>query len=319
MVALIFGVAAAPILSGTAFAQSEGTTEAEKLKKEQRSDESKKEKAQQREAAEKKKQASKDKKQQRESSMEHNDFKRAVSDKKSEISKEERKAIFEKKRAQMMQKYSEDKKQKLQVKLDAMKQKQQVKLDLNTSTGNDNGINSDNINDIVYKLESICQSSTDEQNKFYSTHAEYDQEILMSICGIENKDDRFNKFFEHMDDLYRKDVTSTPQGFADMSIEERQSMIQKIRDERKIQRATQQDMSIEEKQASLEKIKQKMQDRRDSYVSPTKQISLGVNPTDVVCAEDKKLVIKVSSGMPTCLNPGSAILLIDKGIVTYPK
>lgn len=58
MAALIFGVAVAPVISGTAIAQSEDPKYTEKEKKQQRSDESKERKVQQNAQAEERKQAS---------------------------------------------------------------------------------------------------------------------------------------------------------------------------------------------------------------------------------------------------------------------
>ncbi len=226
---------------------------------------------------------------------------------------EKRDAALKEKKAQLKEKFAnmpEEKKQALKGKLDAMKQKLQAKLDLNKDLL---------FKEVVYKLESVCQSSEDAQNEFYSTHAEYDQELLMEICAIDDKDSRVNKLFEQMDDIYKNFVTNTPRGFADMTLEERQLEVQKMRDERKLEREHRQNMSIEEKQAYHDNIREKIQEKRATYVSPRNQVVLGSDPTEIVCDEGKELVLKVSNGMPKCLGPGAVTILMDRGFIAYPE
>ena len=40
---------------------------------------------------------------------------------------------------------------------------------------------------------------------------------------------------------------------------------------------------------------------------------------EIVCDENRELVVKVSTGLPTCLKSDTALVLLDRGIVTYPE
>jgi len=46
---------------------------------------------------------------------------------------------------------------------------------------------------------------------------------------------------------------------------------------------------------------------------------MGLDHIEITCAEEKELVIKVSNGKPICMMYDTAITLIDRGIVSYPK
>ena len=252
MAVLIFGVAASPVLSnGLVFAQSEEKY-TDKEKKEQRSDEAKQQRIETQDKKPQQTQTPKDKKEQRvESSKDKKETsvdKKEISKDKREISKdkkEQRRANFEEKKAHYMEKFSKfsaEKKQKMQDRLDAMIEKRDIS----------------------------------NQNIIKERHSS-------------------------------------------LTIQERQAEIDKIREERKLEREAQVNMTMEEKQASLAKLKEKMQERRALYASPSEQMSLGLAPHDVICAEDREKVIRVSNGMPTCLVYDTAVLLIDRGLVTYPE
>ena len=49
------------------------------------------------------------------------------------------------------------------------------------------------------------------------------------------------------------------------------------------------------------------------FPPPLKQISQGVDPSNVTCTEGKELVLKQSNGLPACLNPSSVEKLIMRG------
>ena len=49
------------------------------------------------------------------------------------------------------------------------------------------------------------------------------------------------------------------------------------------------------------------------FPPPLKQISQGVDPSNVTCTEGKELVLKQSNGLPACLNPHSVEKLIMRG------
>jgi len=49
------------------------------------------------------------------------------------------------------------------------------------------------------------------------------------------------------------------------------------------------------------------------FPPPLKQISQGVDPSNVTCTEGKELVLKQSNGLPACLNPSSVEKLIARG------
>lgn len=49
------------------------------------------------------------------------------------------------------------------------------------------------------------------------------------------------------------------------------------------------------------------------FPPPLKQISQGVEPSNVTCTEGKELVLKQSNGFPACVNPSSVEKLITRG------
>ena len=49
------------------------------------------------------------------------------------------------------------------------------------------------------------------------------------------------------------------------------------------------------------------------FPPPLKQISEGINPSNVTCTEGKELVLKQSNGLPACINPSSVEKLIARG------
>jgi carboxymethylenebutenolidase len=49
------------------------------------------------------------------------------------------------------------------------------------------------------------------------------------------------------------------------------------------------------------------------FPSPLKQIKDGVNPSQVTCTEGLELVLKQSTGQPSCLKPSSVAKLIERG------
>ena len=119
-------------------------------------------------------------------------------------------------------------------------------------------------------------------------------------------------------DAMKEKRTAHKERFADMSPEERKDQIQKIREERRAEREARQNMTPEERQAYIDELRNKAREHRESRVSPYEQMGLGLDPTDIVCAEGKELVIKVSNGLPRCLGPDATVILIDRGVVAYP-
>ena len=77
-------------------------------------------------------------------------------------------------------------------------------------------------------------------------------------------------------------------------------------------------MTTEEKQAYLEDRREKAKEARANSVSLYQQMALGADSQDIVCPEEKELVIKVSNGLPKCLSSNAALMLIDRGVVAYP-
>jgi len=100
-----------------------------------------------------------------------------------------------------------------------------------------------------------------------------------------------------------------------MTIEEKESEIQKIREEQKAKRDARQNMTVEQRLAHIDELREKMQER--TSVSPYNQIALGLNAEDIICSEEKELVIKVSNGMPICMKHNTAFILLEIGIVEY--
>jgi len=106
---------------------------------------------------------------------------------------------------------------------------------------------------------------------------------------------------------------------ADMTTEERESEVQNIREERKAEREASKNMTTEERQAHINELRDNAREARESRVSPYEQMSMGLDTTEIVCAEGLELVIKISNGLPRCLNPDTVVMLLDRGIVSYPE
>ena len=111
---------------------------------------------------------------------------------------------------------------------------------------------------------------------------------------------------------------SSRERFADMSSEERQTEIQQIREDRKAVREARQNMTDEERQADSDDRREKARESRANNVSIYQQMALGADNQDIVCPEEKELVIKVSNGSPKCLGSNAVLMLIDRGVVAYP-
>ena len=107
--------------------------------------------------------------------------------------------------------------------------------------------------------------------------------------------------------------------FADMTPEERQTAIQEIRDKRSAERDARQNMTTEERQALIDTRIAEVKEKRENYVSPRAQIGLGLAPEDIICAEGKELVVRVSNGMPMCFGSDAVLVLMDRGIIAYPE
>lgn len=107
--------------------------------------------------------------------------------------------------------------------------------------------------------------------------------------------------------------------FEEMSKEDKKAKLQEIREKRSANREAQKNMSPDDKQAFLDQRLAEIKEKRATYVSPRDQVVLGSDPTEIMCGEGKELVIKVSNGMPKCLGLDTVIILMDRGIITYPE
>lgn len=204
-----------------------------------------------------------------------------------------------------------------------------------------------NYSDLQYKLDNYCDMTAQEKRQFHNdypqlkmsdpncgpsdhtkghdkTHRDIKEHRSQLIEKFSNfSEERKQKMQDRLDAMKEKrgvqNQNTIKERFSGLTAQEKQAEIDKIREERKLERESQKNMTMEEKQASLAKLKEKMQERRESHVSPFEQMSLGFTPHDVMCAEDRELVIRVSSGMPTCLSYDTAVLLINRGLVTFSE
>lgn len=113
--------------------------------------------------------------------------------------------------------------------------------------------------------------------------------------------------------------TQSHANFMGLSDEDRQSKLGEIREKRLELREARMNMTPEERQALFDENKERLMEVRENYVSPRLQFGFGVPTDEVICVEGKELVIRVSNGMPTCLSSDGVVLLMDRGIVTYPE
>ncbi len=114
-------------------------------------------------------------------------------------------------------------------------------------------------------------------------------------------------------------ITDQRKSIEDMSDEDRQNKIQEIREQKKLEREERQNMTAEQRQALIEQRIAEFKEKKENYVSPRNQIGLGLSPDEIICSDDKELVIKSSDGMPRCLGADAVIVLMDRGIVAYPE
>ncbi len=115
-----------------------------------------------------------------------------------------------------------------------------------------------------------------------------------------------------------RNSTQTHANFMNLGEEDRQSTLDEIRENRLAQREARNDMTPEDRQVIVQE-KKAMMEQRENYVTPRNQISLGVPIDEIICVDGKELVVRVTSGMPICLSSDAVILLMDRGIVTYPE
>ena len=108
-------------------------------------------------------------------------------------------------------------------------------------------------------------------------------------------------------------------GFADLSEEDKEAKLQEIKDKRDAEREARQNMTSEERQALHDERIAAMKEKRENYVSPRDQVGLGLAPKDIMCGDDKELVIRVSNGMPLCIGSDAVLILMDRGIIAYPE
>ncbi len=146
------------------------------------------------------------------------------------------------------------------------------------------------------------------KEKFANISDERKQQFHKKIAAMKEKRALMNDKHDFMKDR-----------FSDMTPEDRRVVIQKIHEERKAERDARNNMSADEKQALLKERIATMKEKRENYVSPRDQVGLGLAPEDIMCAEDKQLVIRISNGMPTCLGSDAVIILMDRGIIAYPE
>ncbi len=78
-------------------------------------------------------------------------------------------------------------------------------------------------------------------------------------------------------------------------------------------------MTTEEKQALVDARIAAMKERRENYVSPRVQVEYGLGVQDIICPDDKELVIKKSNGSPICLGSDAVFILMDRGVIAYPE
>jgi len=106
---------------------------------------------------------------------------------------------------------------------------------------------------------------------------------------------------------------------ANMNSTERYDAMQNIREERQTQHLDRANMTDKEREAHISQLMDNAREVRESRVSPYDQISMGLDTTEIVCGDGLELVIKVSNGLPRCLNPDTVVMLLDRGIVSYPE
>jgi len=75
------------------------------------------------------------------------------------------------------------------------------------------------------------------------------------------------------------------------------------------------EMTDDEKQQLREEFLQKAKDMQFGWISPCTQITAGIDAAEVECREGFSLVMKISNGVPICLKAGTALKMIDRGIV----
>jgi len=105
----------------------------------------------------------------------------------------------------------------------------------------------------------------------------------------------------------------------EMSEDERLAYVEEIREQRSAEREARENMSDEERQEFMDERIAELNERRENSLTPRDQIALGMEPTDVMCIEGYELVIRTSNNMPVCMAPDTAVILLERGVITYPE
>jgi len=139
-------------------------------------------------------------------------------------------------------------------------------------------------------------------------------------------DDRKAKLHDKMEAMKERRANMSDENkenmkakFSEMTPDEKESAIQSIRENRQAEREVRQNMTPEERKAHIDEFRDNAAESRESRVSPYEQISMGADIADIICAEGRELVIKVSDGMPRCIKYDTAATLVDRGVATYPE
>lgn len=280
MAALIFGVAVAPVISGTAIAQSENPQYTEKQKKEQRSDESKQQKAQQNTQAAERKQASEAKqKEHLERKAQGSDGTRK--DNPNETSEENSNGTTEENLDGTIKDNPSEAKQNItaakelqQQRIDALKEKQRI---------------SQEIRDEQERIDRAAMQQRIDQLNDRSPMTEALDRLNNSKC-IDGT--IFDSASKSCVDTYSDNVPRTidpPNGTLDGTLNESGTYFEKLR------------YTILEQQ--------RLQD--NLY----RQITMLLNLVDSMC-EDRVLVSSVSDGTLRCMDSDRAFNMFSRGLVT---
>ena len=114
-------------------------------------------------------------------------------------------------------------------------------------------------------------------------------------------------------------VLELPTHYTEIGNEEKEAILQEIKDRRSAEREVRINMSADEKQELKDQRIAAIKEKRENYVSPRDQYGLGLEPKDIICGEGKELVVKVANDMPMCLGPDAVFILMDRGIIAYAE
>ncbi len=171
------------------------------------------------------------------------------------------------------------------------------------------------------------EQKTDNYNKMDKNEkTQYRKEL--SEKSKSSMTERFQGKSEEMSEDQRKEISEKYKQMKEENSQDRKSYvdmtedeIQKLREQfeqeridKEIRNAEFKNLTEEEKQKLNENLRSQENERRKNMVTPSQQMTMGISSEDIACSPELDLVIRISNGLAACVNPSTAVAMIDRGM-----